>query len=105
MKSLTVDNGCVIFSSALQTLFSAILCLINTGMNHLRSPEDAAAFAALPNVLKQGGVLPDGSAFKFEMQHSGPSGGFVQNGTRLATNTNAASLGTVTRQEEEVKGF
>ena len=71
----------------------------------MRSPEDVAAFAALPNVLQQGVVLPDGSAFKFEMQHSGPSGGFVQNGTRLATNTNAASMGTVTRRGGEVKGF
>lgn len=50
-------------------------------------------------------VLPDGSAFKFEMQHSDPSGGFAQNSTRLATNTNAASKDSVTQPDAEVKGI
>ena len=49
-------------------------------------------------------VLPDGSAFKFEMQHSDPSGGFAQNSTRLATNTNAASKDSVAQPKAEVKG-
>lgn len=49
-------------------------------------------------------VLPDGSAFKFEMQHSDPSGGFAQNSTRLATNTNAASNDRVAQPNAEVKG-
>ena len=49
-------------------------------------------------------VLPDGSAFKFEMQHSDPSGGFAQNSTRLATNTNAASKANVAQSNAEVKG-
>ena len=49
-------------------------------------------------------VLPDGSAFKFEMQHSDPSGGFAQNSTRLATNTNAASKDSVAQPNAEVKG-
>ena len=49
-------------------------------------------------------VLPDGSAFKFEMQHSDPSGGFAQNSTRLATNTNAASKNSVAQPNAEVKG-
>ena len=49
-------------------------------------------------------VLPDGSAFKFEMQHSDPSGGFAQNSTRLATNTNAASTDSVAQPNADVKG-
>ena len=49
-------------------------------------------------------VLPDGSAFKFEMQHSDPSGGFAQNSTRLATNTNAASKDSVAQPNAEVNG-
>lgn len=49
-------------------------------------------------------VLPDGSAFKFEMQHSDPSGGFAQNSTHLATNTNAASTDSVAQPNADVKG-
>lgn len=49
-------------------------------------------------------VLPDGSAFKFEMQHSDPSGGFAQNSTRLATNTNAAFTDSVAQPNADVKG-